>query len=39
MEKLGLTFGHETVVPSTRQQVEVYEITRATYEASQQHNR
>ena len=35
MEKLGLTFDHETVAPASQQRVAVYEITRATYEAEQ----
>lgn len=39
MEKLGLRFGHETVVPASKQKVAVYEISRETYEALQQHNR
>jgi len=39
MEKLGLRLGHQTVVPASRQKVAVYEISRETYEASQQHNR
>ncbi|HET9169218.1 MAG TPA: GNAT family N-acetyltransferase [Actinospica sp.] len=33
MEKLGLRFGHETVVPSSGRRVAVYQLSRAEYEA------
>jgi RimJ/RimL family protein N-acetyltransferase len=33
MDKLGLRFDHQTVVPATRQPVAVHAITRAEYEA------
>jgi RimJ/RimL family protein N-acetyltransferase len=32
MEKLGFRFGHEAVVPATKQQVAVYRLSRAEYE-------